>query len=93
MAIGEREILRIRKGKCGYLLLRGAEHFHLIRENATLNEARIEKIKRIYPCDSCRLKELGLHVSAFRVGSLRHVVVTGDGLELRIEGENNRRIL
>ncbi len=77
MAVTEQDFLRIYKEKASYLLLRCNTHFHLVKVDAALSDSKYRKLLRLYPCDLQQLQDLGLHVSAFRTESLRHVIVEG----------------
>ena len=91
MAITESDYLQIHKGNSAFLLLRSSTHFHLIRIDADLTESRMERLLRIYPCDTEQLNKLGVHFSAFKATNLRGVVITGyqtgDTLELWLGGD------
>ena len=91
MAITESDYLHIHKNESSYLLLRNDTHFHLIRIDASLTEARMTQLLRLYPCDSGALEKLGIHFSAFKAENLRSVVVegyrTGDTLEIWLGGD------
>ena len=76
MAITEKEYLLVEKGKSWYMLLKSQTHFHMVRLNG-MTEKQMHKLLKVYPCDSKTLKELNLHVSAFRCESLRRVVLAG----------------
>ena len=91
MAITESDYLHIHKGNSSFLLLRNATHFHLVRIDADLSEAKMARLLRIYPCDADQLDNLGVHFSAFKATNLRGVVITGyqtgDTLELWLGGD------
>ena len=91
MAITESDYLHIHKGTSSYLLLRNATHFHLIRMDANLSESKMERLLRLYPCETDQLQKMGLHVSAFKADNLRGIVITGyeagDTLELWLGGD------
>lgn len=88
MAMTELDYLHIRKGVQSYLLLKGTTHFHLVRVDSNLSESKMSRLLRIYPCGNDKLRELGLHYSAFKAENLRGVVFygynIGDELELWI---------
>ena len=77
MAITESEFLHIHKGESSYILLRGANHFHFIRTDADLSEAKMKRLMKIYPCDSKQLQKLGVNFSAFKADNLRGAAVKG----------------
>ena len=91
MAITESDYLHIHKGDSSFILLRNPTHFHLIRIDADLSESRMERLLRIYPCDTEQLHKLGVHFSAFKASNLRGIVITGyqagDALELWLGGD------
>lgn len=91
MAITELDYLHIHKGDSSFILLRNPTHFHLIRIDADLSESRMERLLRIYPCDTDQLHKLGVHFSAFKATNLRGIVITGyqagDTLELWLGGD------
>lgn len=91
MAITEFDYLHVHKGESTYLLLRSPAHFHLIRVDANLTGSALNRLMRLYPCDSHQLHKLGLHFSAFKAENLRRVVIkgyqTGDSLELWLGGD------
>ena len=91
MAITEFDYLHIHKGDSYFILLRSPTHFHLIRIDADLSEFKMERLLRIYPCDTDQLHKLGVHFSAFKATNLRGVVITGyqagDTLELWLGGD------
>lgn len=91
MAITGSDYLHIHKGDASYILLRSPTHFHLIRIDADLSESKMERLLRIYPCDTNQLHKLGVHFSAFKATNLRGVVITGyqagDTLELWLGGD------
>ena len=91
MAIAESDCLHIHKGGASYLLLRSTTHFHLIRMDTDLSEARMARLLRIYPCSPEQLQKMGFHFSAFKAANLRGVVFygykAGDTLELWLGGE------
>lgn len=91
MAITESDYLHIHNRTASFLLLRNSTYFHLVRIDAALSEARMERLLRIYPCDTNQLQKMGLTVSAFKADHLRGVVIkgyqTGDTLELWIGGD------
>ena len=91
MAITESDYLRIHKGDSSFILLRNPTHFHLIRIDADLSESRMERLLRIYPCDTDQLHKLGVHFSTFKASNLRGIVITGyqagDTLELWLGGD------
>jgi len=96
MAITEKEYLLIEKGKSRYMLLKSQTHFHMVRLNG-MTEKQMHKLLKVYPCDSKTLKELNLHVSAFRCESLRRVVLAGyeawDEITLWIGAETRKYTL
>jgi hypothetical protein len=77
MAVTESDYLHIRTENASFLLLRNSTHFHLIRIDAGLSEAKMAKLLRIYPCEANRLRELGISFSAFKSTSLRGVTIKG----------------
>ena len=83
--------LHIHKDDSAFILLRSPTHFHLIRIDSDLSESKMERLLRIYPCDTDQLQKLGVHFSAFKASNLRGVVVTGyqagDILELWLGGD------
>lgn len=79
VAISEKDILFIHKGKSSYILLREKKYFHLVRADAALDERKYVKLLELYPCDNSRLEKLGLHFSAFKCEKLRGVTVNGCG--------------
>lgn len=91
MAITESDFLHIHKGESSYILLRGTNHFHLIRIDADLSESKMNRLMKIYPCDSEQLQKLGVHFSAFKADNLRGVTVkgyrAGDALTLWLGGD------
>ena len=91
MAITELDYLHIHKGDSSFILLRNPTHFHLIRIDADLSESTMERLLRIYPCDTDQLHKLGVHFSAFKATNLRGIVITGyqsgDTLELWLGGD------
>ena len=52
VAISEKDILFIHKGKSSYILLRKKEYFHLVRADAALDEPKYVKLLELYPCDN-----------------------------------------
>ena len=77
MAVTEADYLHIRKGESSFLLLQCSTHFHLVRIDVGLSEAKLAKLLRIYPCENSRLRELGIPFSAFKSANLRGVTVKG----------------
>lgn len=88
MAITEQDYLHICNGEQSYLLLKSITHFHLVRVDSNLSESKMSRLLRIYPCGNDKLRELGLHYSAFKAENLRGVVIQGyscgDEIELWI---------
>lgn len=86
MAITESDYLHVHSSESTYLLLKSPSHFHLIRVDVNLTESVMNRLLRIYPCDTNQLRQLGVHFSAFKAETLRGVVIkgyqTGDMLEL-----------
>ena len=91
MAVTESDYLHIRSGEASFLLLRCSTHFHTVRIDAGLSEAKLAKLLRIYPCENCRLRELGIPFSAFKSANLRGVTVKGyrigDTIELWLNSD------